>query len=80
MRAKESTVFLAVAPLSIALIVFSLVKEDVPLAALHASLGFSLLGFASTLYIIPLVGPLFIQRNLKGRDLLKVRRQEMYVC
>jgi UDP-N-acetylglucosamine--dolichyl-phosphate N-acetylglucosaminephosphotransferase len=80
MRARESTIVLVVAPLSLALIVFPIVKEDVPLGPLYASLGFSLLAFASTMYLIPAVGPLFIQRNLKGRDLLKSNRQEMYAC
>jgi len=80
MRASELPVFLAAAPISLALIVFSLVKENVPLAVLYASLGFSLLGCASTVYLIPVVGDLFIRRGLKGRDLLKPKRQELYVC
>ncbi|KAF8574895.1 N-acetylglucosaminephosphotransferase [Ramaria rubella] len=42
-----------------------------PLAALSASLGFSILAFLSTLFLIPALGPAFVKVGLKGRDLLK---------
>lgn len=46
--------------------------DPVPaLPALHASFGFSIFAFLSTLYLVPTLGPIFVKANLKGRDLLK---------
>jgi len=42
-----------------------------PVPALYTSLGFSILAFVTTLYLVPALGPRFVQANLKGRDLLK---------
>ncbi len=39
--------------------------------ALEASVGFSLLAFVMALFIIPAMGPAFIEKGLKGRDMLK---------
>jgi UDP-N-acetylglucosamine--dolichyl-phosphate N-acetylglucosaminephosphotransferase len=39
--------------------------------ALEASLGFSLVAFVMALYMIPAMGPSFIDKGLKGRDMLK---------
>ncbi|TFK28036.1 UDP-N-acetylglucosamine-dolichyl [Coprinopsis marcescibilis] len=39
--------------------------------ALYTSIGLSLLAFLVTLYLIPALGPTFINSNLKGKDLLK---------
>jgi len=50
-----------------------------PVPALYTSLGFSILAFVTTLYLVPSLGPAFIQANLKGRDLLKVYSTPMYV-
>lgn len=47
--------------------------------ALYTSLGFSILAFVTTLYLVPALGPTFVQTNLKGRDLLKVYSTPMYV-
>ena len=47
--------------------------------ALYTSLGFSILAFVTTLYLVPALGPTFVQANLKGRDLLKVYSTPMYV-
>jgi len=47
--------------------------------ALYASFGFSILAFVTTLYLVPALGPRFVQANLKGRDLLKIYSTPMYV-
>jgi len=47
--------------------------------ALYTSFGFSILAFVTTLYLVPALGPRFVQANLKGRDLLKVYSTPMYV-
>ncbi|KAI0366619.1 hypothetical protein BV20DRAFT_971538 [Pilatotrama ljubarskyi] len=46
--------------------------DPVPaLPALYAALGFAILAFLASLYLVPALGPAFIRANLKGRDLLK---------
>ena len=47
--------------------------------ALYTSFGFSILAFVTTLYLVPALGPRFVQANLKGRDLLKIYSTPMYV-
>jgi len=47
--------------------------------ALYASFGFSILAFVTTLYLVPALGPRFVQANLKGRDLLKIYSTPMCV-
>lgn len=47
--------------------------------ALYTCLGFSILSFVTTLYLVPALGPRFVQANLKGRDLLKSYSTPMYV-
>lgn len=39
--------------------------------ALEASIGFSLVAFLLALYSIPAMGSAFIEKGLKGRDMLK---------
>jgi UDP-N-acetylglucosamine--dolichyl-phosphate N-acetylglucosaminephosphotransferase len=39
--------------------------------ALQANIGFSLLALVGTLLVIPKVTPAFIEKGIKGRDLLK---------
>lgn len=47
--------------------------------ALYTSFGFSILAFVTTLYLVPALGPRFVQANLKGKDLLKIYSTPMYV-
>jgi hypothetical protein len=47
--------------------------------ALYTSFGFSILAFVTTLYLVPALGPRFVQANLKGRDLLKIYSTPMCV-
>lgn len=64
-------------PLALGIIFLPLLNPPVALPTLLTSLGFSLLGFVATLYLIPVLGPLFVQRGLKGRDRLKRDGSEM---
>ncbi|KAF8895427.1 N-acetylglucosaminephosphotransferase [Infundibulicybe gibba] len=66
------TVFLAsLVPVATWLIIRPLLDPAPPLPALYTNLGLSLFAFLTTLYLVPALGPTFIQANLKGRDLLK---------
>ncbi|TDL23139.1 N-acetylglucosaminephosphotransferase [Rickenella mellea] len=58
-------------------IIRPLVEPPPPLPALHASLGFSLLAFLWTLYLVPALGQTFVKAGLKGRDLLKVYNDDI---
>lgn len=72
-------------PIAITLIVHPLlplflprsVLELVPLPphpafpALQANIGFSLLAFVGSVLVVPYVGQAFVEKGLKGRDLLK---------
>lgn len=68
---RDTGVFLATASAAVSIVYFSVTAHDLPLATLYTSAGFSVLGFASALYLIPLLGPTFVERDLKGRDRLK---------
>jgi len=60
-------------PLSLSLIVHPLLSTNPhSLPALEASFGFSLLAFLASLYVVPALGPAFVAKGFKGRDLLKV--------
>lgn len=48
-------------------------------APLVASLAFSGIAFAVTFSMIRWLGPVFLKAGLKGRDMAKPRRPEMYV-
>jgi UDP-N-acetylglucosamine--dolichyl-phosphate N-acetylglucosaminephosphotransferase len=48
-------------------------------APLVASLAFSGIVFAVTYSLIRWLGPVFIKAGLKGRDMAKPKRPEMYV-
>jgi len=52
--------------------------EPLPsIPALYSSFGLSIFAFLATIYLIPTLGPVFIKANLKGRDLLKVYKNEV---
>lgn len=54
--------------------------DPVPaLPTLYTSFGFSIFALLATLYLVPALGPTFVQANLKGRDLLKVYQTPMSV-
>lgn len=47
---------------------------------LIASLAFSGIAFASTYSMIRWLSPVFMQAGLKGRDMSKLKKAEMYDC
>ena len=58
--------------------IFRPLMEPVPaLPALYTSFGLSIIACLSTLYLVPVLGPLFIKVGLKGRDRAKVYSDDM---
>ena len=49
------------------------------LPALYTSLGFALFALLATIYLVPALGPTFVNANLKGKDLLKIYYTPMQV-
>lgn len=45
---------------------------------LIASIAFSGIAFALTCYLIPRLGPVFAKAGLRGRDMSKLKKPEMY--
>ena|ERR1700731_922159 len=60
-------------------IVRSLMEPHPRFPGLYASFGLSILALVSTLYLIPALGPIFVQANLKGKDQLKSYDDPMFV-
>ena len=54
--------------------------EPVPaLPSLFTTFGFSIIALLATLYLIPIISPLFVKAGLKGKDRAKVYNDDMYV-
>lgn len=67
-------------PLAASLIVHPLVSSTPhSLPALEASVGFSLLAFLGSLYVVPALSEAFVEKGLKGKDLLKIGGDFVYV-
>lgn len=49
------------------------------LAGVYTSIGYSIIAFVATLFLVPALGDAFIRAGLKGRDLLKVDRDEKFM-
>ncbi|KAF9515474.1 hypothetical protein BS47DRAFT_1376229 [Hydnum rufescens UP504] len=62
---------------AISLLVLPWTGHDLGFPTLYASAGFSLIALVSTMNLVPLLGPTFVERNLKGRDRLKRNQLEM---
>jgi UDP-N-acetylglucosamine--dolichyl-phosphate N-acetylglucosaminephosphotransferase len=43
-----------------------------------ASIAFSGIAFALTCYLIPRLGPVFVKAGLRGHDMSKLKKPEMY--
>ncbi|KAH7885369.1 glycosyl transferase family 4-domain-containing protein [Phlebopus sp. FC_14] len=71
-RPLPNVLLVSLIPVAAWFIIRPLLDPTPPLPALFASFGFSIFAFLAALYLIPALGPTFIQANLKGRDLLKV--------
>ncbi|KAG5648306.1 hypothetical protein DXG03_004878 [Asterophora parasitica] len=55
--------------------------DPVPsLPALYTSVGFSILAFLATIYLVPALGPSFVKAGLTGGDLLKPPESQGLVC
>jgi UDP-N-acetylglucosamine--dolichyl-phosphate N-acetylglucosaminephosphotransferase len=78
-RRPPSILLLSLVPVAAWFVARPLVDPVPPLPALYASFGFSLFALVATIYLVPALGPTFVKANLKGRDLLKVYNNPMYV-
>ncbi|KAF8349304.1 N-acetylglucosaminephosphotransferase [Amanita rubescens] len=70
-RPLPSALLFGLVPVAAWLVVRPLLDPIPALPALYTSLGFSLFAFLATLYLVPALGPTFVNANLKGKDLLK---------
>ncbi len=71
-RRLPSVLLFSLVPVAAWFVARPLVDPAPPLPALYASFGFSIVALLATIYLIPALGPTFVNANLKGRDLLKV--------
>lgn len=78
-RPLPSTLLFGLVPVAAWLVVRPLIDPIPALPALHTSLGFSLFAFLATLYLVPALGPTFVNANLRGKDLLKTYYTPMQV-
>lgn len=79
-RILPSNLGLSASVVLIAWLAFRPFIEPVPaLPTLLTSLGFSILAFISTLYLVPALGPSFVKAGLKGKDRAKVYTDDMSV-
>lgn len=76
-RPLPNVLLVSLVPVAAWFIVRPLLDPSPPLPALFASVGFSIFAFLAALYLIPALGPTFIQVDLKGKDLLKVYSDPM---
>lgn len=76
-RPLPNVLLVSLLPIATWFVLRPLLDPPPPLPVLFASVGFSLFAFLAALYLIPALGPTFIQANLKGRDLLKVYSDSM---
>lgn len=70
-RPLPSTLLLSLIPIAAWLLVRPLLDPLPPLPAFHASLGFAIVAFLATIYLVPAIGPTFVKARLSGKDLLK---------
>lgn len=68
-----------VIPLSLSFIALPFWRDDLVLPTLYPCLGYGLMALACSLKLIPILGPVFKARGLKGRDRLKPYQRELYV-
>lgn len=67
-------------PVAAALIAHPLLVHSLhSFPALEISAGFSLLAFVGCLYVVPSLGPAFISKGLKGKDMLKTSSGDVCV-
>ncbi|KAJ8520858.1 hypothetical protein ONZ45_g2377 [Pleurotus djamor] len=71
-RPLSTALLLSILPVAAWFVVRPLLDPAPQIPALYACVGLSLAAFLATIYLVPSLGPTFINANLKGRDLLKV--------
>ncbi|KAI6044703.1 glycosyl transferase family 4-domain-containing protein [Pisolithus marmoratus] len=71
-RPLPNVLLVSLIPVAFWFVIRPLLDPPPPLPALLTSVGFSILAFLATLYLVPALGPSFVKANLTGRDLLKV--------
>ncbi|KAF7422804.1 tunicamycin resistance protein [Pleurotus ostreatus] len=70
-RPLNRILLLSLVPVASWFIVRPLLEPVPQLPVLYTSLGFSIFAFLFTIYLVPSLGPTFINANLTGNDLLK---------
>jgi len=78
-RPLPSILLISLIPVASWFVVRPLLNPLPPLPALWTSVGFSIFAFLAALYLVPALGPTFVKANLKGKDLLKVHCDPMFV-
>jgi UDP-N-acetylglucosamine--dolichyl-phosphate N-acetylglucosaminephosphotransferase len=76
-RKLSSVLLLSLLPVSAWFIFRPLLDPTPPVPGLYSALGFSIAAFLITIYLVPALGPTFVNANLKGRDLLKTYKDDM---
>ncbi|KAJ2935193.1 hypothetical protein H1R20_g1918, partial [Candolleomyces eurysporus] len=71
-RPLPKVLLFGILPVALWFVIRPLIDPIPPVPAIYTSIGFSLLAFLITIYLIPALGQTFIKANLKGRDLLKI--------
>ncbi|KAH8108709.1 N-acetylglucosaminephosphotransferase [Phellopilus nigrolimitatus] len=54
-----------------------LIDPALALPSLFTSVGFSIIAFLATLYLVPALGPVFVKAGLKGKDRAKVYQDDI---
>jgi len=78
-RPLAPLLFFGLAPVAGWFVIRPLLEPLPSIPALYSCFGFSVFAFLATIHLVPALGPIFIKANLKGRDLLKVYRNDLEV-
>ncbi|EIM81664.1 N-acetylglucosaminephosphotransferase [Stereum hirsutum FP-91666 SS1] len=70
-RQLSSVLLLSLVPVASWFFIRPFIEPFPSVPALYISIGLSIFALLATLYLVPALGPTFINANLRGRDLLK---------
>lgn len=76
-RPLPSALLFGLVPIASWFVVRPLLDPVPSVPALYTSLGFSLYAFLGAMYLVPALGPKFIEARLSGKDLLKTYKTPM---
>jgi UDP-N-acetylglucosamine--dolichyl-phosphate N-acetylglucosaminephosphotransferase len=76
-RPLAPLLFFGLVPVALWFVIRPLLDPLPAIPALYSCFGLSIFAFLATLYLVPTLGPIFIQANLKGRDLLKSYKDDI---